>query len=36
VVDPSIQEDERQISSISRTWNATRPNYFRRKDHGIG
>jgi hypothetical protein len=36
VVEPSIQEDEPQISSISRTWNAAQPNYFRRQDHGIG
>jgi hypothetical protein len=36
VVEPSIPEDEPQISSISRTWNAAQPNYFRRQDHGIG
>jgi hypothetical protein len=36
VVEPSIQEDEPQISSISRTWNAAQPNYCRRQDHGIG
>jgi hypothetical protein len=36
VVEPSIPEDEPQISSISSTWNAAQPNYFRRQDHGIG